>query len=510
MTAPIRFAPAACAAALILPAAAQAEVTAAQVWQDWQAGAALWGETEITTQSEEMAGDTLTITGLELVTTGPDGRLEVSLPELRLTETAEGTVEVALSESYPVRLISTVPGEEGEARLQVRQQDLEVTVGGTPEAMRYDYAASRYTIALEEVTEAGTAIPAEAAISFNAIDGSYLTQTGADGQRMTDYDIAADSLDISVDATDMPGEAGPGSLKLRGSVADFALTAALALPEGMAEAPEGTIPEGFETRLDYATGPALIEFDVTDPEARVAGTARTGGGEVAFALDPARMSYDSRTRALDLALSESPVPFPLSLQIDEYGVGLDMPLAAGAAAQDFSGRVTLDGLALNEEVWRLFDPMAVLPREPATLIAELSGAAVLPQDLTAPETAEAVDNGAAMAEAAPELQALTLERLVLRLAGAELLGDGAFTFDNSDFETFEGIPRPEGQIDLRISGLNGLMQNLSTLGVIPTDQLMGARMMLGLFTTPVGEDELTSTIEINAEGQVIANGQRLQ
>jgi hypothetical protein len=35
-------------------------------------------------------------------------------------------------------------------------------------------------------------------------------------------------------------------------------------------------------------------------------------------------------------------------------------------------------------------------------------------------------------------------------------------------------------------------------------------MMMGLFATPTGEDELTSTIEVNEQGHLLANGQRLQ
>jgi len=36
-------------------------------------------------------------------------------------------------------------------------------------------------------------------------------------------------------------------------------------------------------------------------------------------------------------------------------------------------------------------------------------------------------------------------------------------------------------------------------------------MMMGLFARPgEAEDELISTIEVNAEGQVLANGQRIK
>jgi hypothetical protein len=39
---------------------------------------------------------------------------------------------------------------------------------------------------------------------------------------------------------------------------------------------------------------------------------------------------------------------------------------------------------------------------------------------------------------------------------------------------------------------------------------MGARMMMGLFAVPAGDDVLTSVIEVNEQGHVLANGQRLK
>lgn len=46
---------------------------------------------------------------------------------------------------------------------------------------------------------------------------------------------------------------------------------------------------------------------------------------------------------------------------------------------------------------------------------------------------------------------------------------------------------------------------------MPEDEALGARMMLGMFTTPAeGSDVLTSEIEVKKTGEVLANGQRLQ
>ncbi|MBT5294670.1 MAG: DUF2125 domain-containing protein, partial [Octadecabacter sp.] len=72
------------------------------------------------------------------------------------------------------------------------------------------------------------------------------------------------------------------------------------------------------------------------------------------------------------------------------------------------------------------------------------------------------------------------------------------------------FPRPEGQVNFVINGVNGLVDNLILMGLIPEDEAMMPRMMMGMFTTPVGDDMLTSTIEVNSEGHVLANGQRLR
>ena len=493
-------------ALILMAGAAQADVTAEQVWQDWQEGARRLGEARIETGSEQFSGGTLTITDLVLTLQGDEGEMVVRMPEMRLVETGEGTVEVELSDSYPIAISGTdEAGVDTQIDLSVQQTGLEVTVGGSPEAMRYDYAASRYALVLDRIAEDGVTVPAEAMFALNAVSGSYLSKTGPEGLRDTSYDLAAETLEVAIEGED--DETG-GAMSIDASVAEIALSGALAMPEGMEEAEE--LPEGFALVFDYATGPALVEFDGEGEQGRAAGTARTASSEVSLSVDPARASYASSTKALDLELTEGPIPFPVEISVAEYGVGLDAPLAASETAQDVSARVTLDSLKLGDPVWALFDPQAVLPREPATLIAELSGKARLPQDLTDPDTAEAVGEEAAMSEAAPELESLTLDRLVLRLAGAEVLGDGAFEFDNTDFETFPGFPRPEGRIELKIAGLNGLIENLATLGAIPAEQLMGARMMLGLFTTPVGHDELSAVIEVNDEGHVIANGQRIK
>ena len=64
--------------------------------------------------------------------------------------------------------------------------------------------------------------------------------------------------------------------------------------------------------------------------------------------------------------------------------------------------------------------------------------------------------------------------------------------------------------------MNRLQQDLSRaneiqMGMLPQEQALGARMMMGVFATPGdGDDTLVSKIEVNDQGHVLANGQRLQ
>ena len=69
----------------------------------------------------------------------------------------------------------------------------------------------------------------------------------------------------------------------------------------------------------------------------------------------------------------------------------------------------------------------------------------------------------------------------------------------------------EGPTDISLTGGNGLLDKLVQMGLLPQEQAMGARMMMGLFMVPgEGEDTLTSRIEVRPDGQVLANGQRLR
>jgi hypothetical protein len=104
----------------------------------------------------------------------------------------------------------------------------------------------------------------------------------------------------------------------------------------------------------------------------------------------------------------------------------------------------------------------------------------------------------------------SINDLRLSLAGAELTGEGALELDNTDLTTYDGMPKPVGKINLALTGGNTLIDRLVELGLVPEEQAMVARMTMGMFMVPTGEDSLKSELEFTEEGNLFANGQRLK
>ena len=70
---------------------------------------------------------------------------------------------------------------------------------------------------------------------------------------------------------------------------------------------------------------------------------------------------------------------------------------------------------------------------------------------------------------------------------------------------------PVGTVSARYEGLNGLIDTLVAMGVISQDEVMGYRMMLTMFARPAeGTDVLTTELQFNEGGEIIANGQKIK
>jgi len=499
------------AIALCLPAsAAFAELTSADVWADWKSYVAAVGYD--VTASEATSGGTLKVTDLrmamDLSEDGREGSVRILMPTMTFVEQGDGSVSIELpaQSSIEVKLLPE-SGETADFTVVFSQTDPVMSATGDPGDLSYEYSAPTASLIMAGLKVNGLPVPDDVArfdLSVTDISYAYQTVAGALRQIAQDANIASIVYDIAF--TDPKGE---GSVKLGGAMQGIGITGSGELPmDSDSQDMNALLSDGLDFAGEFTSTSGNYELTFNGPDGSGTANSTSEGAEISFAMSTAGLAYDVLQRNVDFNLLITEFPLPLSVSAAEIGTSIMMPVQKGPDAQDFGLSVALSEFTMSDVIWGLFDPAGQLPRDPATLILDLSGQAKVLFNFLDPAQAEVLETTGV---APGELNALTLNKLELDAAGAQLTGAGEFTFDNSDLLTFDGVPRPLGGVDLKLVGGNGLLDKLVGMGLVPEDQAMGARMMMGLFAVP-GEtpDTLNSRIEVNEQGHVLANGQRIR
>jgi hypothetical protein len=481
-----------------------ADVTPAEVWGNWQALATSAGQ-EITFDNVAESGGSVEVSGL-LVTYNDDlgGSFSASIDKITFADNGDGTVGVTMSESYPMTLAFPQDVEGPSAmKLTVSQPGLVITAAGSATETKYDFNAPTVSVVLDEVKDqAGTVLDTKADLVMTGSTASYLVATAGDATQL-DSSFAAGSLTLNISGANPDGgEDGTVTVTfadLKGSTKGNLLGAEIMA--NMATA----LNSGFTTDSTMSFGAMSLTADVTDATGPTAIKGSATGGGFVLALDKQRINYGSSLTGAQFTVSGAQIPFPeVAVGFAEFAFNVLVPASKSETPQDFAYLTKIVDLTVSEDVWGLFDPAATLSREPATFIVDAKGTGRWLQDIMDP--AVQMDG----VEPPGELNSLDLTQVLLKAAGAEVGAVGGLTFDNADTTSFDGMPAPTGTINVDIKGVNKLIDNLIAMGILPDDQAMGARMMLGMFTRPgAGPDEVTSVIEFK-DGGIFANGQQLQ
>lgn len=482
---------------------ALADLTAQDVWADWKDLLNSYGA-ELTTGSENESGGTLTVSNLAASFSMHGGSMAVALGDITFAEQGDGSVVVTMAETLPIMMDITDPdGKQGKVGFTLGQADGRLVASGDADNLRYDFEYP--TMTMSDFTIEGDDVPADLPMSFDMAMtnmSGFISMTGGDIRNFeSDATIGLFTMDMEIDD---PNE---GSGTIRMSMADLTQVvkgtfADIEMDMSMSE----LVQAGMTQSGSGSYGPSTMQFAFDGPDGAMEFAAAAEGGTLDMSFDESGMNYGGVTNAITMTVGGSAIPFPpLSFAMEKSEGRIIMPLVPNPdETQDFGLRMTLEGLSIDDMLWGMFDPTGQLPHDPATLIIDLGGTAVVTEDFTNPEYAEAMEN----MEAGPPgtLETLGINAVQLSFAGAELTGDGDFAFNNE-----MGFPLPSGTANLMLTGGNGLLDTLVGMGLVPEDQAMGARMMLGLFARPGdGADTLVSTIEVNEDGSILANGQRIK
>lgn len=500
-------------ASTALVGAAQADVTAQQVWDTYRTMLTLADDATLTVAEETTEGNALVLRGITVATDVTTQRpysdrternySTTSYDEMRFADNGDGTVTVSMiGETRATFGFEGGYGDRFEVELVSTYDNYTDLVSGTPERMEHVLAFDSSSAVIERI-DAGEDLEMTVPIAFT---------TGAGGGSMT-HEITDEAFDVegemhmeSLRGTGMVNASADERFGFVLSAADMATTFNMVMPMELMQNPDDmdAFPEDLVVAMSLDTGPMNLAVDVATPYDGTMSFALTSGGEhLTFDMSADGLVYEQDSQDLRIGLQSTELPFPVSITADQIGSALTFPLAASDEPRDMRMALFLDTVAVNEEIWQLVDFANVLPHDPVTIRADISGLANVLMDLTSDE--------AMMMDMPPvEPVSVSIDELVVQGAGLNATGEGAFEFDLTDTESYDGVPAPIGKLSLDIEGLNGLLDNLVAMGLLPEDEVTMGRMMLGAFTVPTGDDALSTELELREGGQIFANGQRLK
>ncbi len=484
--------------ALLMSGTAHAALTADQVWQSWKDAGALVGLT-VSAATENNSDGVLTLNG---VTVAPAGASGLTISDLTLTEESDGSVTIAPGADIGVTMTGDTEGS-----VKLTHDGLTLVARDVDGGLAYDYQAAQLDVAYDStypgVSFDGSEAPkvtAAGTVGFTNLSGVYSDTPGTN--RTFGLDIAADVLAYSTSQDD------PGMELKQTTTSEtqgIELSFDLALPTTIALAAMAS-PADFATALNEG-----LSVSMATKQGESNGTMKqenafmpldlmmkAGGGEATALFNKDAFQVKSMAAGLDIESAAGALPVPVKLTSGPMEFAMTSPVIANEAAGDYGFVLKLSQFSLNEEAWAMFDPNGALKRDAADVAIDISGKAKI--DIPAMIAA----NEAGTQPPIPAPESLNITELGLKVAGAALAATGAFTFDNS-----AGIPMPLGEANVTVTGANALIDGLIATGLMSDEDAMGARMMMGMFMVPAGDDELTSKIEAKEGMQILVNGQPL-
>ncbi len=483
-----------------------AEVTPQQVWDNWRGYLEGYGYS--VTANEIASSGAIDVTGLSMSVEMPEeaGNIAVTLGDIRFVDNGDGSVGIVMADSAPVSIkIRPADGKAVDMAFTYNLPGMEMTAKGSPEDMQYAFSGDEVSMKLDSLLVDGRPVDATT-FQFGMADvsGNWSIKTG-DLRVIQQTLIAAGGLRYEFTANDPEGE---GTFSWRGQSTRLNMSGTMAVP--MEYDPNdmyAALKDGMAFDMAMGFGAGKTAFSFRDGNDFATGSSSTGSSSYNFAMDKSTISYGTQIADLAIALMGSDIPLPINFSASEIAMDVALPVAKSEVPQDVSAVLRLADFAPDDMVWGMLDPTGAMPHDPATLIIDIAAKANWMFDVLDPANVEAL----AGSDIPFELQSLSLNELKLSAVGAALTGSGSFVFNNDDLETFDGLPAPDGSVDLKLVGANGLIDTLISMGLMSDDDAQGMRMMLGLFGRPgEGEDEVLSTIEVKSNGQIFANGQRLQ
>ncbi len=483
-----------------------ADLTAQDVWDTWKEQVAI-GDLDVSA-TESLLGGVLTVTDLQIAGTKGGSGFTVKLPSVTFDERGDGTVSIIFPQAFNIDFESNIE-DAGRvtATAASNRSGSKIIASGTPENIALDYGFDTWTISLSQFD-----IETDKPIPHIDLDLTLADFKGRSNIERGEMRHQSDTMSGASMVYNMAITGDDNDLfSLQGELNDLDYTGTTVSPLNTAFGFENItqlLGAGLKYTSSFTYKEGTTAVDLRADSHAFSAQTTSESGTLTTAFDANGLKYSVQGDDATINLSGDQIPFPIALNMRHMNMNLTAPVSKSDAEQDFALAFGLHDFNVPELLWSLVDPEGGLPHDPATLAFDVSGKLKLFFDLFDETQIAAVEIGN---QSPGEINTLDINGLRVSIAGTELTGTGGFTFDNENLETFDGLPAPSGEVNLQLVGANGLITSLADLGLLPDQQALGARMMMGLFTTPgEGEDTLTSRVQVKDNGEIIANGQRLR
>lgn len=449
-----------------------------------------------------LEGSALVVSPLVLTTRSGDatGRaLAIDLSGMRFTPFGSGGVRMSFPKAIPIEARIKDAGILTELELNYRHAGMVIDVTGSADDAAYAFNAESVTVVLEEMRVKGVPVPkedAEVDLRFSGISGTAHTALKAGIRFDKDVKIAKADYIVTLNETD-----GDEARSLNGAISDIALSLRAVLPDGATDLDlDAALAAGVEMGIALEMGSARMALAFRDHKGSGKLSATSARGVFSAEARAERIAYDVLSHDLEMTVHAPEMPGPLTFGYRELAQSAAMPGRSAAKPQPIDVKVALRDLIIGDTLWALFDPGAVMPRDPITAVLDLGAMALFPEMIFSDAAKE------------PDVRAMTLRALEVKGAGMAISGTGDFTFDPANAPVVKDLPAPDGVLDLRAAGVNGFLDKLLELRLIEQEEALPLRMMLGMLGRAVegAEDTVVSHLEFEKGELVSANGQRLK
>ena len=543
---------------LLLASPANADLTAEEVLADQLNLLSGYGLIEMTTTGTTAHSGGLDIDGFLGTHTSDDGdEVQIRIGGVELIEQRDGSVRVVYPERLQVTVVSTEDGEPKEAGMTIVLEDMSHVVSGSAQDIQHDISFDKASLAdfimippAEEldnfdftfavidvdttlnfvdgdvqkrsfqfdvgafrmavatilpdgIDRLRAALPNDQTSEFESVDMAIDLKNAAGAFGYVDGEVPQHTLDVRFDLFDwqqsMQAE-GIDGMEFNMAAEDFALNYDIALSiEAMERSFADALKQGQQASGALSYTSMSYDLDVKAPEGPVRMLSSNGRTQGQFGLDSSGIRFTSSS-ADTVAEFSGPMDedFPLGqigYKIRSGVFDMVMPILPSDGTQPFALKLSIEGLETAEDLWALLDPKQRLPRDPVDLVIDLEGQAVVTSDVFADDTQLPFQDFE-----------ITLNTLRFAIAGAVLTGNGSVTDTSTP-----GKPSGVGTLNTQLTGANTLLDTLVDMGLLPSEQAMAARMALGVIARAGdGPDTLVSTIEVQEDGAILANGQRIK